>query len=177
MTFTIECQLPSGTDSTITRSDCERWVRVLKRKRPLACQMRSSSKWQAAPIFAFSSWARSGDGRVNGSSAAWPSTLPCGIPTLVVRSAVPFEAWASGERPLKIFAAFDFTGTSEAALRWIKGLLAAGPCELVVGYVDWPLGEVRRFGIRGEFLLGHNPPQVQQILERELAERTGALLG
>ena len=99
------------------------------------------------------------------------------IPTLVVRSAVPFEAWASGERPLKIFAAFDFTGTSEAALRWIKGLLAAGPCELVVGYVDWPLGEVRRFGIRGEFLLGHNPPQVQQILERELAERTGALLG
>jgi nucleotide-binding universal stress UspA family protein len=176
MTFTIECQ-PSGTDSTITRSDCERWVRVLKRKRPLACQMRSSSKWQAAPIFAFSSWARSGDGRVNGSSAAWPSTLPCGIPTLVVRSTVPFEAWASGERPLKIFAAFDFTGTSEGALRWIKGLFGSGSVRACCRLRRLASGRVRRFGIRGEFLLGHNPPQVQQILERELAERTGALLG
>jgi hypothetical protein len=39
------------------------------------------------------------------------------IPALVVRSAVPFEAWARGERRLKILAAFDFTGTAEAALR------------------------------------------------------------
>ena len=88
------------------------------------------------------------------------------IPALVVRSAVPFEAWARGERRLKILAAFDFTGTAEAALRWIQGLLAAGPCELVVGYVDWPLGEVQRLGINGEFLFGHNPPQVQQISTR-----------
>ena len=99
------------------------------------------------------------------------------VPTLVVRSAVPFEAWARGERPLKIFVAFDFTGTAEAALRWIKGLAAAGPCEVVVGYVDWPVGEAGRLGITGQFLLSHNPPQVQRILERELSERVGALLG
>ena len=42
------------------------------------------------------------------------------VPTLVVRSAAPFEAWARGERPLKIFVAFDFTGAAEAALRWIE---------------------------------------------------------
>jgi nucleotide-binding universal stress UspA family protein len=99
------------------------------------------------------------------------------VPTLVVRSAVPFEAWARGEQPLKVFAAFDFTGTAEAALRWIKCLAAAGPCEVVVGYVDWPLGEAARLGITGEFLRSHNPPQVQRILERELSERVGALLG
>jgi nucleotide-binding universal stress UspA family protein len=98
------------------------------------------------------------------------------IPTLVVHSAA-FEAWARGERKLKIFAAFDFTGTAEAALRWVKGLLAAGPCELVVGYIDWPLAEVRRLGINGEVPLDYNPPQVQQILERELVEWTEALLG
>ena len=99
------------------------------------------------------------------------------VPTLVVRSAVPFEAWARGERPLKIFVAFDFTGTAEAALRWIKALAAAGPCEVVVGYVDWPVGEAGRLGITSPFLLSHNPPQVQRILERELSERIGALLG
>ena len=48
------------------------------------------------------------------------------VPTLVVRSAVPFEAWARGERPLKVFVAFDFTGTAEAALRWIKASCSSG---------------------------------------------------
>ena len=99
------------------------------------------------------------------------------VPTLVVRSAVPFEAWARGERPLKVFVAFDFTGTSEAALRWIKDLAAAGPCEVVVGYIDWPVGEAGRLGITSPFLLSHNPPQLQRILERELSERISALLG
>ena len=99
------------------------------------------------------------------------------VPTLVVRSAVPFEAWARGERPLKVFVAFDFTGTAEAALRWIKELAAAGPCEVVVGYVDWPVGEAGRLGITSPFLLSHNPPQLQRILERELSERISALYG
>jgi nucleotide-binding universal stress UspA family protein len=110
-------------------------------------------------------------------SVAERAALRSPIPTLVVRSAVPFEAWARGERRLKVFVAFDFTGTAEAALRWIKCLEAAGPCEIVVGYVDWPVGEAGRLGISGELLLGHNPPQVQRILERELSERVRALLG
>ena len=98
------------------------------------------------------------------------------VPTLVVRSAAPFEAWARGDRPLKLFVAFDFSGAAEAGLRWVEGLLAAGPCEVVVGYVDWPLGEATRLGITGQFLRSHNPPQVQRILERELSERARALL-
>jgi nucleotide-binding universal stress UspA family protein len=110
-------------------------------------------------------------------SVAEHTAVRAPVPTLVVRSALPFEAWARGERPLKVFAAFDFTGTAEAALRWIKYLAAAGPCEVVVGYVDWPLGEAARLGITGQFLRSHNPPQVQRILERELSERVGALLG
>ena len=40
------------------------------------------------------------------------------------------------------------------------------------------MGEAARLGISGEFLEEpHNPPQVQRILERELTERVGALLG
>ena len=99
------------------------------------------------------------------------------VPTLVVRSAAPFEAWGRGERVLKVFVAFDFTGASVAALRWMKSLSAAGSCEVIVGYNDWPLGETARLGITDPFLLGHNPPQVQRILERELSERAGAVLG
>ena len=110
-------------------------------------------------------------------SVAEHAAMRAPISTLVVRSALPFEAWARGERPLKIFAAFDFTGTAEAALRWIKCLAAAGPCEIVVGYVDWPVGETGRLGITSPFMLSHNPPQVQKIVERELSERVGALLG
>ena len=98
------------------------------------------------------------------------------VPTLVVRSAVPFEAWARGEQPLKCLVAFDFTGRRRPRCAG-QGLAAAGPCELVVGYVDWPVGEAARLGITGQFLLSHNPPQVQRILERELSERVAALLG
>jgi nucleotide-binding universal stress UspA family protein len=110
-------------------------------------------------------------------SVAERATMRAPVPTLIVRSAAPFEAWARGKAPLKIFVAFDFSGTAETALRWVKGLTAAGPCEIVVGYVDWPMGEAARLGISGEFLEGHNPPQVQRILERELSEKVGALLG
>jgi nucleotide-binding universal stress UspA family protein len=99
------------------------------------------------------------------------------LPTLVVRSTPPIEAWARHQRPLKIFAAFDFTGTAEAALRWIKCLAAAGPCDIVVGYVDWPVGEAVRLGLTDGLLPTRNGPQVQRILERELTERVSALLG
>jgi nucleotide-binding universal stress UspA family protein len=99
------------------------------------------------------------------------------VPTLVVRSTAPFQAWARRERPLKIFVAFDFTGTAEAALCWIKCLAAAAPCEIVVSYIDRPLGEAGRLGITDQLLPTHNGPQVQRILERELTERVGAVLG
>ena len=91
-------------------------------------------------------------------SVAEHAAVRAPISTLVVRSALPFEAWARGERALKIFAAFDFTGTAEAALRWIKCLAAAGPCEVVVGYVDWPLGEAARLGISGAVAAGASQP-------------------
>ena len=64
---------------------------------------------------------------------------------------MPFKTWARGKAPLKIFAAFDFSGRAETALRWIKDILVAGPCEIVVGYVDRPVGEAARLGISGGF--------------------------
>ena len=99
------------------------------------------------------------------------------VPTLVVRSAGPFEAWARGERPLKIFIAVDFTDASDRAVQWVKNLIAAGPCEIVLGYVDWPLGEEPRLWLGWTPLPSHEAPEVQTILKRELRDRAVTVLG
>ncbi len=99
------------------------------------------------------------------------------VPTLVVRDAAPFEAWTSGKRPLKVFVAFNFTVTSEAALRWVKELQAIGPCDVVVGYVDWPPEQRARLGGAGALPLLGNPPDVQTVLERDARARVVNLLG
>ena len=99
------------------------------------------------------------------------------VPTLVVRDAAPMEAWMRGERPLKVFVAFNFTATSEAALRWVKELLAIGPCEIVIGLVDWLPEQRARLGGTGPLPLVDNPPEVQAILERDLKGRVTEILG
>ena len=99
------------------------------------------------------------------------------VPTLVVRSAVPFEAWSRGERPLKVFVAFDFTATAENALRGLVPWLEAGPCQLTIGHVDWPPAVRGRLGWDWPPFGRHNPPEVQAVLERALRERAGDVLG
>jgi nucleotide-binding universal stress UspA family protein len=99
------------------------------------------------------------------------------VPTLVVRDAAPFLEWTRGERPLHVFVAFNFTETSEAALRWVKGLLLLGPCVVVVGYAAHPPEERARLGGAGPLAMVGNPPEVQAILERDLTARVTELLG
>jgi len=99
------------------------------------------------------------------------------VPTLVVRDAAPFLKWTRGERPLHVFVAFNFTETSEAALLWIRELMALGPCVVVVGYVDHPPEQRARLGGTGPLDLVGNPPDVQAILERDLTARVTELLG
>ena len=99
------------------------------------------------------------------------------VPTLVVRDAAPFEAWTRGERPLKVFVAFNFTPTSETALHWVKELQSISPCEVIVGLVDFPPEQRTRLGGSGALPLTGNPPEIQAILERDLKARTSELLG
>lgn len=98
-------------------------------------------------------------------------------PTLVVRDAAPFEAWARGERPLRVFVAFNFTPTSEAALRWVGELRAIRPVDVVIGYVDWPPETRSRGDGTGRIPLVGNAPEVQAELERDLTARATGLLG
>jgi nucleotide-binding universal stress UspA family protein len=99
------------------------------------------------------------------------------VPTLIVRDAAPFEAWGRGERALKVFVGTDFTASSDAALRWVAELRQIGPCEVVVGYVDWPPEEAARLGVSGAIGLSGNLPEMQRVLERDLREKVTRVLG
>ena len=99
------------------------------------------------------------------------------VPTVVVRDAEPLVSWARGEHTLRVFVAFNFTVTSEAALRWAAQLASIGPCEFIVAYVDWPPKERARLGGTGPLPLAENTPETQRLIERDLAAKIGEILG
>ena len=139
---------------------------IVKRAKPKSCRM-----------VVVSSLGRRGPGRWLLGSVSERTAERASVPTVVVRNAAPFREWARGERPLKVFVAFNFTATAEAALQWVKTLLEMGPCEVVVGYVDFPLEERARLGGTGPVPLVGNLPEVQTVLERDLQVRVSELLG
>ena len=67
-----------------------------------------------------------------------------GVPSLIVRDAEPFMAWAAGTAPLKVMLAMDGTWKSSAAREWIIRLAAFGPIDLVASYLWWPKDERQR---------------------------------
>jgi len=99
------------------------------------------------------------------------------VPTLVVRDAAPFQAWARGERALKILVGTDFSANSDAALRWVAELRKFGPCEVIAAYAAWTPEEASRLGALGELSLVGTSPTVQNVLERDLRTKVAALLG
>lgn len=99
------------------------------------------------------------------------------VPTLVVRDAAPFQAWARGERALKVFVGTDFSANSEAALRWVAELRNFGPCEVIAAYAAWTPEETSRLGAISEMALVGTAPAVQTALERDIKEKVTRLLG
>ncbi len=99
------------------------------------------------------------------------------VPTLVVRDAAAFQAWARGERPLKVFVGTDFSASSEAALRWVADLRKFGPCEVIAAYAAWTPEEASRLGAISEMGLVGSSPGVQSVLERDIKEKVTRLLG
>lgn len=102
------------------------------------------------------------------------------VPVVVVRDAAPFEAWARNERPLRVLLGFDWTASSEAALRWVKALREVGPCDVTVGYVYYAdsLGEAgRHYGLPHRHPFWERDPEVERLLARDLSEHIGTLGG
>jgi nucleotide-binding universal stress UspA family protein len=94
-------------------------------------------------------------------------------PVLVVRDAAPFEEWARGDRPLRIVAGVDFTTSSLSAVRWVKTLRRAGPCDVVFGHVYDGVDVFRRYGRGGVASLVEADPAVERLLERDVAAIVG----
>jgi nucleotide-binding universal stress UspA family protein len=99
------------------------------------------------------------------------------VPTLVVHDSKPFEEWAAGERPLRILVASDLSPASDVALQFVKSLQKLGPCEVTVSYVDSPLEERARLGLKGTVSLTRNDPEVERVIERDLRRKVDDILG
>ncbi len=93
------------------------------------------------------------------------------VPTLVVRDARPFEAWAKGERALRVVVAADFSRRSDAALAWVAGLRGLGPMDVTVLHVYSPGVERERLGLSVPASLGGPNPELEEVLARQLSHR------
>jgi nucleotide-binding universal stress UspA family protein len=104
-------------------------------------------------------------------------SLESPYPVLVVRDAAPFEAWARGERPLRIVVGVDFTASASSAVRWVKTLRRAGACDVVFAHVYDGLDVLRRYGRGRVSSLVEADPGVERLLERDLASTVGEVDG
>lgn len=116
--------------------------------------------------------------RLGGTSERLAQTAP--IPVLVVRDPAPFEAWGTGQRRLRVLLAVDWTESCEAAIKWVKGIRAAGACDVVVGYVyysDFTGDGAGRYGLPFHHSMVERDLEAEALLARDLASRVGDLGG
>jgi nucleotide-binding universal stress UspA family protein len=113
--------------------------------------------------------------RVGGTSERIALESP--YPVMVVRDAAPFQAWARGDRPLRIVVGVDFTASSLTAIRWVKALRRAGPCDVVFGHVYDGVAVLRRYGRNGAQSLVEPDPGAERLLARDLAALVGDVEG
>lgn len=96
------------------------------------------------------------------------------VPLLVVRDALPFEAWARGERRLHVLLGVDWSASCEPAIRWVKERRASA-LDVTVAHVYYPADERRRYGLPAQRSIVDPDPQAEQLLTRDLAQRVGDL--
>lgn len=93
------------------------------------------------------------------------------VPTLIVRSALPFENWASGKHSLRILVGVDFSAASDAAQRWVGKLWRLRGCEVIAVHATWP--REPRAGSSRALPHGDDARYLQRILEKELQASLG----
>lgn len=98
------------------------------------------------------------------------------VPVLVVRDAAPFRAWAAGERALRVLVGVDDSAACQGAIQLVKALRRVGPVDIVVGHVYFPDEASRRYGVKNVSLVDA-PPEIEQMLIRDLTRRLGDVTG
>lgn len=98
------------------------------------------------------------------------------VPVLVVRDDDPFVAWAPG-RPLRALLATDDSDASASAVRWVEGLRALGPVDVVVGRVYYPDDAQQHYGLSRRVSFTTPDPALEALIERDLARAVPRLAG
>lgn len=113
--------------------------------------------------------------RLGGTSERLP--LISDRPVLVHRGGAAFERWAADERPLRILLGLDESAASEGAIRLVRRLREAGPCDVLVARV-YSVPEAReRYGFHGLASWVEPDPELERLIERDLRERLPELPG
>jgi nucleotide-binding universal stress UspA family protein len=102
------------------------------------------------------------------------STSP--IPVLIARSAAPFAAWSSGQRPMRALVGIDESVTCEAAVALLKRMRAKAPVDIVLGAVYFPDEAARHYGLHATSAVDAHP-EVERLLTRDLLKRFGEPIG
>ncbi len=111
---------------------------------------------------------------VGGTVDRLASALP--LPLLVVREPAAFEAWARGERPLKVMLGVDRSLPFEASRDWVRGLGRLGPVELMAARIFWPQEEYQRFGLPRPMVYGEITEDLTHALQREVTSLVAPLV-
>lgn len=113
--------------------------------------------------------------KVGGTSERLASSS--NIPVLVVREGDSFRDWAEG-KPFRALLALDEGEASASALRWLAGLRAAGPLDVVVGRVYYAGDAAHHYGVSTRHLSYLDPdPAVESLIERDLKRMVPSLPG
>ena len=99
------------------------------------------------------------------------------VPVLAVRDGSSLQAWARGDKPLRVMVGVDLEPTAKAALRWAVELCGRGDCEMIIAQIVWPPEAHSRLGIPAPMPLDHLVSKVQETLERDLRSWAGPLVG
>ncbi|RKH14424.1 universal stress protein [Corallococcus sp. CA053C] len=91
------------------------------------------------------------------------------VPFLVVREGTALDAWARGERPLRVMLGVDRSRPFEVARDQVKKLSKFGPLDVVGGRVFWVSEEAERLGLVHPHSYKDVSPELREALERDVS--------
>lgn len=129
-----------------------------------------------ADLIVVSSWKHCLPMRWLTGSVAERTAQNARVPTLVVRDHRRLLSWAEGKRPLNVFVGYDFSPSSDTAIRWVTSLKELGPRNITITHLSWSPPDTLRLGMGDGARLGEMSPEAQRLLEGQMRETCGALL-
>ena len=98
-------------------------------------------------------------------------------PVLVLRAAEPFDAWARGERRLRIVLGVSDDAACSEAVAWTTKLRSAATCDVIATSVYSPPSELERYGLQLRVPWTERDPELEKLVARDITRRVASLGG